>query len=88
MNIVCRSNLSHNCIKNSAVYSCKYCLKLIFEFLYSFLAKFCLWLSGGTSQIVQFFSISALNSADTLLTRMCVVGLMTLVAIRFVHNAR
>ncbi len=37
-------------------------------------ARFCWWLSGGTSWIKHFFLIPALNSSDALLSNKCVVG--------------
>ncbi len=50
-------------------------------------AKFSLWLSGGTSWIVQFFFISAFSSADASLSIKCVVGLIAPVAVRQFHSA-
>ena len=86
--IVCDSNLSHKGIGMLSSTPANIDLKWHLNVCITLSAKFRLWLSGGTSCIVQFFLISALSSADALLSMRCVVGWMVPVAIKHAHNAR
>ena len=88
VSIVCGSNLSHSHIGKLLSTPANIDLKWHLNVCITLSAKFRLWLSGGTSCIVQFFLISALSSSDASLPMRCVVGWMVPVAVKHAHNAR
>ncbi len=84
--IVWGKSLSHRRIWNVLSMPASTALKWVFNVWIACSARFCLWLFGGSSWIVQFFCISFLYSADASLSIMCVFGLTVLFAVRRSHE--